>query len=758
MGWFRSVGDPSPSADPRQCVLSVRRRDGRSAGGAVLLGPEWAITCAHVVNDALGRELFAAEPPGEAAVTVVGADPAGGEGLRHQAVTACWIPARRPDGSPVPGGGVETGEWLGDLALLRLTGLPGAAAAPQWLEMAQGQTLRSWHGSGLARSYADVRVGACDGRIGYLDGAPTGMAIGPGYSGGPLWSGGAHAVVGLVVAQFAPPVDPATGAAVPHSPQHVVRRAWGVPWQRIREELREAGAWELVATRACDPDDPALPLLTGLLEQLAAGERLRTLGREVADRCGLGHRTDGSAPTAREFAELLVTHPRALAALSGLLRRDEPHTAAMLLACGRFSEVPRLLSPSEERALHTLLKELPPEVTGRLDEVVRAALPRAAALPSALDGRGARRLWDHLEQLPGDSRAQSEDRRVPALLRAVEFVAVLCPEGSGQRARLRLWVDGVAERLATPRSALAERRAEAEEWARTAAARTGPPRVLVQVSRAGERYRLRVWCDEGSGPRQVPTGRAASCSPYGGSRPGAAASAEPRGEPVGARQDPVRGAAEQPEETYTAAEAARALLDVLESLHRSAPGEERPLVETLVDSASLNLPVDEWESQDSGDLVPGVLGAEYQLVVHCPELLRRHERFVPDWRRRWRQLDSGDAVRITDESAGGREVYALLLDRRDAVRVTVDVPDRARDEIVKVCLSMGIPVVVWDRSTGRQSHAVRHMTEVTTRALPEGVRSYRAKTLLRPGEFPGRPVLAWADADRTVPRLMLSEP
>jgi hypothetical protein len=67
-------------------------------------------------------------------------------------------------------------------------------------------------------------------------------------------------------------------------------------------------------------------------------------------------------------------------------------------------------------------------------------------------------------------------------------------------------------------------------------------------------------------------------------------------------------------------------------------------------------------------------------------------------------------------------------------------------------------VVVWDRGQDGASHVVRHTAQVTTRELPDGVRSYRANAMASPSEFPGRPVLAWADADRTVPRLHLTEP
>jgi hypothetical protein len=177
-----------------------------------------------------------------------------------------------------------------------------------------------------------------------------------------------------------------------------------------------------------------------------------------------------------------------------------------------------------------------------------------------------------------------------------------------------------------------------------------------------------------------------------------------------------------------------------------------------VDRDALNLPIDEWDGIGADDLVPGVLGAEYPLVVNCPDLLRRNERFLPDWRRRWRRLDTGGTLHFTDAAADRRSVYGQLMEQADAVRVAVDVPPRLRDTIVQMALSVGVPVVLWDRGAERTSHAVAHLTSVTTRELPESVRSYRAKTVHRPRDYPGRPVLAWADADRGTPRLHLSEP
>ncbi len=190
----------------------------------------------------------------------------------------------------------------------------------------------------------------------------------------------------------------------------------------------------------------------------------------------------------------------------------------------------------------------------------------------------------------------------------------------------------------------------------------------------------------------------------------------------------------------------------------------RPVIELIVDREALEIPVDQWEWPGPAGLVPGMLGAEYPLVVNCPELMQRAgERFKAALRHRQRLLDDGGAVHI-DRSTGGKNgVYALLMDQLDAAQATVDgVPADVRVEIVQVCLAMGVPVVLWDRGQDQDgesgSHAVRAIAGTPPRRLPETVRAYRAKTLGCPQTFPGRPVLAWADADHELPRLELADP
>ncbi|GAP48511.1 putative uncharacterized protein [Streptomyces azureus] len=692
----------------------MRRADGKSAGAALVLGSDTVLTCAHVVNDALGRALFDPRTPRLHEVFVTLDTPQGIE--RYPARVAHWVAPRTRDGEVVRDGDTE---WLGDLAVLRVDAPPGSVPAPEArIAMSVGQKVRAWHGSGHTATFADLTVTALDGPVAYLDGMATGMAIGPGYSGGPLWCEQDGAVVGLVAAHFMPPCAPGSDTALPHSPQHLIRRSWGIPWQRVEDELRRLGALDNEDAALDDLDGPdyfAMRELVNAIEKALPPYTRGEIARQLARECGVGYGSAVTPPTTGELAAFLLTHPRALAAISEILRPRDSATTDRMLTVGRFSHIPLLLSPRERRHLHQLLRRLEPAVRLRFPEAVREATKRVAV---PVDGDTLDVLLDQLEQRSGDGHSGNDALRVPVLLRVVEYIGALCPKP--RQSDLRLWSDGVAARLGIPLSALHERRSDAEDWVRSVGNRPRHVRVLAQVTRAERgRHRLRIWCDEGTGPRQVSTDSSAS---------------------------------------YSASEVARELLRVLDTVAPTAENAGRPLVEVLVDRTGLNLPVDEWEARDPDQVVPGVLGVEFPLVVHCPELLHRNGRFLPDWQRRCQQLESGETLVVSGPSPDPHQIYYQLLGRLDTVRVAVDVPPGPRDAVVQMCLAVGIPVVVWDRGPDTDSHVVKHMAQLAIPELPDGVRVYRANARAHPSEFPGRPVLAWADANCAVPRLQLTEP
>jgi len=701
VGWF--LTGTATDENPAHHVVSVRRVDtDRTAGGGVVIGVGTVLTCAHVVNDALGRAKFDPRDPGFGTTIPVALHGS----HRHYAHVEHWIPPRTTNGEQVREGDRI---WLGDLAVLRLDGMSNdLPAPPRRTTMTLHQRALAWYGSGNEDTFAQVTVTMLTGPVAYVDGAPTGMAMGRGYSGGPLWVSEQRAVIGLVAAHFS--------VSGPYNPQDVVRRSWVIPWQRIESELRPLGVLDVPVSEPADVDDRALGELADLVAELMPSGNVRVeYGRRLARACGVRYASDVTPPTPEEFAAFLFAHPRALPALVAILRGDPGGAPDRVLAVAGLVPSALLLSPQEYAGLRKHLALMDRAARGRLGEAVRAALPHLAVYPDARDLDG---LLAQLEALPGDGRVTEGERLVPALLRVMEYVAELCAEPL--RAELRLWTKGVAERLGVARGTLSERREDALVWARSARERAARVRVLMEVTRARPgRHRLGIWCDEGSGLRRVSTESVVS---------------------------------------YTPSEAAREVLRVVTSLAPAAEDAPPPMIEVLLDRDSLDLPVDEWAARVPGEIVPGVLGVEFPVVVRCPELMRRNGRFLPHWRTRWSRLDSGEPFTV-DESVSPDTVYPQLVNRLDTVRVFVDVPPgRQRKRIVETCLVLGIPVVVWARGSEGRSHVVKSMAEVATRELPDGVRGYRANALARLPEFPGRPVLAWADADRPVPRLQLSEP
>ncbi|MEU6012179.1 trypsin-like peptidase domain-containing protein [Streptomyces sp. NPDC047453] len=524
----------------------------------MLLPGQHVLTCAHVVNCAVGCEMLAVQHPGPVSlqIRVYGPD------ITHmcQAELTAWIAPRPADG------GLGAYEWNGDLAVLRLdSALPHGIQPPRWHPMAEKQLVRAWHGGAERGSFADVEVTECNGRFGYVDALRDKLAVDRGYSGGPLWSGRERAVVGLVTARL--------------NTDGALRRAWGIPWQRIRDELAGAGLAALTAQPDDDVrGDPFYAELVALLDRrLPHTEDWARCGRAVAWECGLEHSGDGD-PSAEEFAHLILTHERALPTLVGALRNVAPRLADELLLTGRDIRFPRLLTPGEYDLLVRRLEVLDAASTARVPAALRAALPLAVVpeplVSQASRGEGIGDLVGYLERLPGPPASSfghpGEAAPVPGLVRAVEFLAVCCP--SEQRGALRQWGERVAARLAIHRSALEDRRRDAEEWA-ARQERTAAPRLLVELSSCGTAdgaacYRLRLWCDDIDGPRRV-----------------------------SAEDDRPR----------TAQEAAREIFDALAPLHPREPDGPLPVVELLVDRDALELPADEWRDPGLGGLLTRVL-------------------------------------------------------------------------------------------------------------------------------------------------------
>jgi hypothetical protein len=206
--------------EPRGFVVKLVGPRDRTAGVGVLVGPRRALTCAHVVNAALGRGTRDQErPAGEVTLEL----PLLEGRPRRTARVSRW----RPPSPGVPGD---------DLALLELTEVAPAGAAAARLDHATPEPGRTvdvfgYPGSpprpdgGWARAIVGREVG--NGRL-QLEAAPgSALVIQPGYSGSPLVDRETERVLGLVSA--AP--QPGTGA----------RDSYAIPVRRLTQAWPDLG-------------------------------------------------------------------------------------------------------------------------------------------------------------------------------------------------------------------------------------------------------------------------------------------------------------------------------------------------------------------------------------------------------------------------------------------------------------------------------------------------------------------------------------
>ncbi|GGN95684.1 hypothetical protein GCM10011579_096400 [Streptomyces albiflavescens] len=730
--WFTSPEDPS-SRDARGALVRVLSTDrGRTAGAGVYLAGRRLLTCAHVINAALGLRSLSPHNPGK--VTLDVSFPVLSASDVHPARLVAWIPPRSPQYGPVPDGSLE---WDGDLAVLELNDEPPPPVSPvRWLEMERGQQVRAWYGGGQPFSYADARVGAYDGRICYLDGQLSGAAVDEGYSGGPLWSVTDQAAVGLVMGRITAP-DGALSA------QHTVRRSWGLGWQSVFRELARVGAApeghvngsrERSAATLAEAES-VRDMMVGPLHGLLGDPRARADHATVlAAQLGLRAPADGSAPTVEELALLLSGTERALPTLAESLApkvTDDSRGRAeldRLLALGRLTEAARLLSVPEHRALVGKLEYLTEHDPGLLCRAATAALPyvdlprslqAARLVPSAVPG-----VVRELESWYGDgSPVPDETPRLPALLRVVEYVAA---ETSGDLARqaLREWSSRVATRLGIHSSALQERRGDADRWSR----RTAPAgvRVLVELDRYAKdpvgHYRCSVW-------RLRPDGT------------------------------PARAATES-DRPRTGREIARLIREVAGGAEGAGGGVA--LVAVSVPPDALELALDEWDGAGADEYIPAPLGEDFHLVLRCPKIRRRSRTGHADLERRWNSRHQSDTL-LADHRIGGRAglIGLLKTTHRDTARVLVHGSTELRGELLPVCLVMGVPVVLWDRaapgpddSDPLDSLAPHGPVD----GLPERVRHFRVHAYANRA-VSARPALVWEDIGLPLPdELQLADP
>ncbi|MEV7241805.1 trypsin-like peptidase domain-containing protein [Streptomyces sp. NPDC093248] len=664
------------------------RHDGKLAvGAAALLSLDRAVTSAHVVNEALGLNSRNTLRPDGAVVELAFFL---GE-RRVKAQIEAWLPER-----PRPGG-----TWHGDLCVLSLAEpAPPGAEPVVWADMCEGDAVRAWHGSGHSVTFADVEVKRIDDGLGFVDGVLAGAAIGPGHSGGPLLRRADHRVVGLVAGDMRPQQGPLDA-------RHTVRRAWGVPWQVIRDELVSAGADEVLAACRSDPADEfsdglpdeliRLELLSVLRNLMPSPTQRAEHARHLAAEFGLGTPHDDSAPRLEELAALLLGTSRALPSLSeSLASRDglRPEPFDALLRLGAAIPASGLLSRYEYAMLAERLRAVVARDAGLPGRAAQAAL-RYTPLPAVLCTAALRhdQVDEAISALEAHPREPGPDglTRMPPLLHWIEFVAAGLHEAGEE---LRKWSTRVCSRLGVHQAALLERRDDAAQWARSATPQVS--RLLVRLtlqSGSPGLLRCRMW-------QRTADGSVRRLDNSVGDAPVTFAEAA----------ELIRVGAER---SYDPA--------------RSAP----PAIDVEVERAWLHLPVDQWDGGTSNEYLPSQpLGVSFQVTLLCPEMSRR----VPDRdahrRRRW-----GDGHRrslVVDPSCSDAQRFARLLtagSHYTANHVVLHGSPDEREKLLNVCLALGVPVVLWDRDAEGHEHADRLAPLAPAGALnevPERLRDFRA--------------------------------
>lgn len=709
MAWFRQDGSPRPVVSVLKRALGGddkamgRKGVGHEAGAAVLLSRRQVLTCAHVVNDALDIQPLSVDRPVADGLDVVFHI----DGVPRRTVlrVTVWVPPRRR----------PSGVWHGDLCLLELAEpAPEQAWPAVWADMAEGQAVRAWGPDGKVGDFADTEVKLADEGIYYLDGVLSGAAIAPGFSGGPLWLRNDQAAVGLVVAHRDTP-NALTG-------QHVVRRSWALPWQTIRAELLTAGAVDLVETGpAGEPvrEDPLREMLGHELWELLGDPATRTdHARRLAAQLGYGTPADGSAPSVEEMVDLFSTSERALATLTESLApahrgRRRPQALDRLLAAGRLSGTARLLSIGEQRTLVHRMRQISASDPPLIPRAAREAL-RYTPLPAALRGSGlapesVEAALVELEALPDGDLLPDGGPSVPALLKLVEFTAAEANDTC--RVDLQTWSKRVALRLGVHEAALAQRRADAVAWA--ARQPSTVMRVVAQISTLAsdppDFHRCRLW--------QVRTD----------------------GTPV-----PVFLEESGPFTTDRIGQLIREAADRAET----ESGQEVRDVDVIVDREGLLLPVDEWDTGNAIEWLPGEpLGVGYRVALRCPEITEHNPKHTHMLRARWADADMAEPLVVDEKTADAKQLYSRLRTSHErASQVVLHGPASIRKTLLEICLACGVPAVLWDRAARSYTDA-HHLDEVAPHGplfrLPERVRTFRGKIWSDPELHRARPSLVW---------------
>ncbi|MGW0944795.1 VMAP-C domain-containing protein [Streptomyces sp. NPDC002623] len=414
-------------------TLHTRGATGAGLGAGVVVADGFLLTCAHVINAALGRpKLAPVEPTAEDMLQVAASFPALGDD-RHAVELAGWL-APRPEGDQW---------WTGDLALLKFDPRQADVRLVPVRETSGGR-LTTWYANGAQRSLVDVRVQAQMGPWYILDPGYAPLEIQPGHSGAPLWDRERGCVAGMVVS-----AEPDNG------------RSYAI---RASVMLGLLAAHGVSPTGAAQVSDPRT--LARIGELVDALSELPGDGRErCAEQLRRALALNRTPHRCEELVDAALHHPRGIPVLLSTLTAH-PAVARRVRDTAVRMGAQRLLTPTEYDELGVLLGlGADPEVRA----AARLAVPHISLLgASATPGaHGVGALIEDLEDRLGEPGV------VPPVIQVVEEVAATRRQDGDA---LRDWSDRVSSRLGVSPEAVRQCRWSAES---RASARTSQPVLRV---------------------------------------------------------------------------------------------------------------------------------------------------------------------------------------------------------------------------------------------------------------------------------------
>jgi len=182
---------------PERAIAYVLRTDGRPAGLAFLISPHHLVTCAHVVNEVLGRQPRTVEAPGPAAVLLKFPFGAGDDDP-VQATVVSWLASIGSfDRHDVAALQIDTNLPAG-VQILAFADTDPVGPVQMWGPSEERQL--SGHVSGELMGLSDNGRFQVDQRLRGI------FRVGTGFSGGPVWQPSTGKVVGILQA-FGPGRD-----------------------------------------------------------------------------------------------------------------------------------------------------------------------------------------------------------------------------------------------------------------------------------------------------------------------------------------------------------------------------------------------------------------------------------------------------------------------------------------------------------------------------------------------------------------------